>query len=250
MTDWQQFEALLSAAVGYVVLATSWIPLNFETLLSTAVGAFIGAYAAFALERRDRSEEQIRARATEGNLALLTLFQMFSVLRQFQKEVISTAPEPGGRWMKMKVTFPQPDERLGFDPSRLAFLFECENKNVLPEILLEERRYHLAITMINRRSHLMLEKVHPKLAQEGVQHGMNIAEEAIKAVIGPALAAEALQLTEGIVQNVNEDVASLKTSFDELRKQLAKLLPKENFIQVEFDMPAPSKRDVKNDAKP
>lgn len=140
------------------------MPLDLSALLSAFIGTFIGAYVAFRLEHNERALEQIRQRGTEGNLALLTLFQMFNLLRQFQKEVIATAPDRLGRWMSMKVTFPRSEKSLGFEASHLAFLLEYEDKNLLPEILIEERRFNLALEMINRRSHLMLEKIYPLLS--------------------------------------------------------------------------------------
>jgi hypothetical protein len=59
----------------------------------------------------------------------------------------------------------------------------------------------------------------------------------IERIFGPAIVNEADQLTEGIVDNVNEDVESIKRTFDKLRLALVKLLPGEKFIRVEFDMP-------------
>lgn len=234
---WMAFPDVLGSFFAAALAHTPNIGVNWDSLLSAFLGTFVGAYIAFRLEYRSRISEQRRTRATEGNLALLTLFQMFNELRQFQKEVIATAPEPRGRWMRMKVTFPQSPAMLKFDAKQLAFLLESENTNLLPEVLLEERRFQLAIEMINRRSHLMLEKIHPILAKAGLQHGEAVEDSQIRHLIGPALAAEADQLTEGIVQNVNEDVQSLKKTFDELRLQLVRLVRGEKFIRVEFDMP-------------
>jgi len=221
----------LRAAVTFV---------DWKNLLAAFVGTFVGAYVAFKLEQKTRALEQVRMRSTEGNLALLTLFQMFNELRQFQKEVIATVPERPGRWMTMKVTFPQSGSKLGFDASRLAFLLECEDKNLLPEVLLEARRFDLAIEMINRRSHLMLEKIFPALSAAGLrQEEKKVPEGLVTAILGPALSSEADSLTEQIITNVNEDVQSLKGIFDKLRLALVKLLPKQKFIRVDFDQPAP-----------
>ncbi|MGH8769683.1 MAG: hypothetical protein ACREV2_00665 [Burkholderiales bacterium] len=207
----------------------------FSELVSAAIGTFVGAYAAFALERGHRADEQKKLRAAEGNLAILTLFQMWNVLRQYQKEVIEPAPDHKGRWLAMKATLPQSAEHVGFDPVRLEFLFESENKNLLPQLLLEERRFQIALAMINRRSTLMLEKVFPALEAKGVKEGTNLEEGVARAMLGPSLAAEVVQTTESIVQNVNEDVESIKATYEELRKQLVLLLPSAKLIQLGFD---------------
>lgn len=207
----------------------------FGELVSAAVGTFVGACAAFALERRSRADERKKLQAADGNLAILTLFQMWNALRQYQKEVIELAPKHKGRWLVMKATLPQSVEHVGFDPSRLEFLFESENKNQLPQLLLEERRFQIALGMINRRSTLMLEKVFPTLAAQGIKEGMNLEEGVARAMLGPALAAEVIQTTEGIVTNVNENVESIKGTYEELRKQLVLLLPSAKFIKLGFD---------------
>lgn len=215
--------------------------MNWQDVLgalgSAFVGTFVGAYVAFRLERNARASEEVRQRATDGNLALLTLLQMFNNLRQFEEEIIGTAPDPAGRWLKMRVTFPQTGIDLRFDAPHLAFLLECDDTNLLQEVLLEERRFKLAIDMINRRSHLMLEKVHPKMAAAGIQRGQNIVEKHIQELLGPALSAEAEQLAEGIVVNVREDIQSLRQTFDKLRLALLALLPGQKFMKAEFPMP-------------
>jgi hypothetical protein len=210
---------------------------DLNALLAAFIGTFVGALVAFQLEHNARKQEKIEARTTEGNLALLTLFQMFNSLRQFQKEVIATAPHAPGRWLRMKVTFPQRDDDIGFDPARLAFLFEYDDKNLLPEVLMEEGRFKLAFDMINRRTHLMLERIHPTLSRAGLQHGQAVNDLILTQLLGPALVAEIDQLTESLVVNVNEDVKSLVDTFGKLRTALVRLLPGSKFIRVEFDMP-------------
>jgi hypothetical protein len=83
----------------------------------------------------------------------------------------------------------------------------------------------------------MLEKIYPVMSAAGLQPGQQVSEEALRRVLGPALWVEADQLTESIVANVNEDVQSVKDTFDKLRLALVKALPGQMFIRVEFDMP-------------
>lgn len=199
----------------------------------------MGAFLAFLLERRSRAHELMRQRATDGNLALLALHQMLNRMRQFQREVIATAPQRAGRWMKMKVTFPQEEEnKVELDPARLAFLLEHADKNLLPEMLLEADRVRIAVQMINRRSHLMLEKIYPALAAARIGQGQQVDEGELTRIIGPALHAEADQLTESIVSHVNDDVQSLRGTFGKLQAALIDLLPGENFIRVDFNSEA------------
>jgi hypothetical protein len=214
--------------------------MDWNTLISTVISTFVGAYVAFLLERRTRVAEETSARSTAGNLALLTLSQMLSQLRRFQEDFISSVPDRSGRWLKMRVTFPRSGSGLGFDVSRLEFLLESEDKNLLPELLLEEQRFQLVFEMINTRSHLMLEKVHPSLSAGGIHHGQEVDERAARSILGPALSAEADELTEQVVAHVNESVQSQRAMVDKLHRALVTLVPGQKFIRVDFDKPAPT----------
>lgn len=208
----------------------------FAELAATCAATFIGAYAAFKLEENSRRREKTKQQASEGNLALQTILLMWNKLRQYQVEAVETAPTGVGRWIRVKATLPHPADAadLRFDPARLDFLFECENKNILPQVLMEGAKFQLAITMINRRGHLMLETVYPKLSAAGVENGQSVTEADVRRILGSALWVEGEQLTEGLLKIINEDVASLRKTFDDLREQLLKRLPGEKFIKVNF----------------
>jgi hypothetical protein len=214
---------------------------SFAGELAAAVfGTFVGAFSAFKLEERSRALELRKRRASDGNLALLTVFQMWNIQRQYQKEVINPRRGHPAAWFSMMATVPQSVGDLAFNSANLEFLFECEDKNLLPGLLLEWRRFTLAMELINRRSDLILRKAYPRLEAAGVRDGEQLEIGMIKAILGNSIAAEAEQLGIGIITNVDENVISLQKTYDSLRSGLREVLPGEKLITVAFNVSSTS----------
>jgi hypothetical protein len=203
-------------------------------LILAFIGTFFGAFLAFALEQRDRTRERLSLRNADGNIALITLWQMWEILNQYKKEVIDTAPDDAGRWLNMSVTQPESHGNLGFDLAKLHFLLDGKDKNLLGKLLLEQRRFYSAIALINRRSELMLKEIWPRFPAAGIERGKQYDERAIKQVLGENNLIEARTLADGLTANITENLASFKVTFQQLRAQLHETMPKKKFINVDF----------------
>ena len=205
-------------------------------LILAVIGTFIGAYAAFALEKNSREAERTANKANEGNLANLTLFQIWNDLRQYQKEHIETLKgHPDAAWLELRATFPREVSPLEINANALAFLFEGKDKNLLPDILLEQIRYRMAIAMINRRTEKMIGLVYPRMEAIGMKPNEKIDSRVVAAALGPALTTEVKDLTSAIISHVNENLISLKITSEKLRKQLTELLPNQIILKIGFD---------------
>ena len=231
---WQYVEQMLWAFMTYLQAIIQVIAEHAREFLIVLLGTFVGAYVAFELERRARERQRLDSRAAEGNLALFTLVQMWEVLNQYKKDVIDKAPNDHGKWLNMPTTLPQSRESLAFDPAKLYFLFEGRNTNLLPQLVLEQRRFHMAVSMINERSELMLKTIWPRLSAAGIELGKQCDEKVVHQVVGTNNFIVARNLADSIVENVSEDVTSFRQTFEKLRTQLRELLPGRKFIKVDF----------------
>lgn len=202
--------------------------------LAAGIGTFVGAYVAFRLERSDRKRNEIAARAVQGNLALFTLLKMWEHLRQYANDVLENSPSDDSRWLNLKVTDPRPPDDLAFDPEKLAFLFEGENKNLLSELFLQQRRYRVSIGWINHHSELIRERIWPLLVAGGIKRGTQYDPRRIQEVVGDGLIMEARAVTDALVTSIPDNLISMKQTFHALRRQLAEVVPGEKFIRVQF----------------
>lgn len=235
------FEAISWTALAYVLSSLQNIATHSHELILAFIGTFGGAYIAFRLERRDRDRERLELRNAEGNLALFTLWQMWEVINQFKKEVIDVAPNNAGRWLNMATTPPRPLEALAFDIAKLHFLFEGKDKNVLGQLVLEERRFHSSIALIDQRTHLMLDVIWPLLGAAGIERGKQYDEKLIISIIKEDKLIKAQMLAESLTKQITANVGSFKNTFQQLRTQLREMLPDMKFINVDFqDSPAPN----------
>jgi hypothetical protein len=210
-------------------------PAHWGALFATALGAFVGAYAAFKLEHNARVAEEQNRRATEGNLALLTFMQMYDALGLYRGSVIEALPQDELKpWLSMRITYSLAYQRLAFDAARLHFLFDCKNPNILPDVLIEGRRFDLTMEMIETHRRLMQNKVHPILSNAGIAHGSALDESDWEMLLGPALSTEVREVTAGILANVPSSMEGIKRTFALLREQLRLLLRDQKLIQAEF----------------
>lgn len=215
-----------------------------QTGVGTLVGAAAGAYFAFRFERIKRRDEQAESNVAEGNNALFILGQMWNVLHQYQKEPIADHRDSPGKWISMPATVAQPSDGLAFKPTALGFLFQSSRPNILNDLLLEQRRFQLALALIKRRSRLLTDSTFPKVEQAGIMHGDNVEMGRLEQVVGANDTNQLRQLTDAIITNVDENVESFRVTFGNLREALTKQFPKKKFIRYSFDGEPPPNADA------
>ena len=202
-------------------------------LITAGIGTFIGAYVAFALEKNTRRLESIAKNVSTGNVAILTLFQYWNDIKQFQNEAIKPLLNQDTAWISMIATFQREESTLKIDSSALSFLFDGDDKNLMSEILLEEIRYKLMLSMINNRSKIMLEEVFPTMEKAGIKSAQKVDSRDIEKILGPALTTKIKDLTESIIEHVNENVISIENTAEKLKTQLKKMYPKSEIVGIQ-----------------
>jgi hypothetical protein len=205
--------------------------------LVTLVATFAGAWAAFRFQAHEKKTAETDPAVGAGNRAIFTVYALWNVLEQFRKEVMEPYRGRPDAWLNLAAhpAAPVGDDR--FDMGALQFLLERGQANVFAGVMLEERRFNLAIALIRSRSDLVLNAVFPKMAAAGFKVGQPQTLAAVEDALGEDISHQLKQITGAIYQNVDEDLASWRALYADLRKALQELFPKRKFVQVIFDEP-------------
>lgn len=218
--------------------------LNSEAIVSidlvintatTLAAAFAGAWAAFQFESRRRKQEIVEQQLAAANRALYTVYNLWNILFQFQKEVIDPVRGNPDVWLNMPATLPSSYGLTSFQANELAFLLQSHHANTYSNLLLEEQRFWIAIHQIEMRSSVVLNQVFPRLGAAGVPVGAALAEPQIEKIVGIDVVHKLKQITQGIIENVDENVKSLIVVHDALRNAVKDLYPKKKVIRIGFE---------------
>jgi hypothetical protein len=201
---------------------------------ATLIAAFAGAWAAFKFESRRRKQETIERQISATNRALYTIFNLWNVLRQFQKESIEPVRGNVDIWLNMNATLPTSYGLTSFQADELAFLLQTEHVNIYAELLLEEQRFWIAVRQIEMRSSIVLNEVFPKMAASSVPVGAKLTEHQIENIIGIDVQHKLKEITSGIIENIDENVKSLIETHDKLRAAMKSIYPKKKFVTILF----------------
>ncbi|WP_332747900.1 hypothetical protein [Hydrogenophaga sp.] len=208
---------------------------DFLAALVTLIASFAGAWAAFKFQAYEKNVVESDKAVGAGNRAIFTVYALWNVLEQFRKEVMDPYRGRPDAWLNLAAhpAAPVGDDR--FDMGGLQFLLERGQANVFAALMLEERRFNLAVDLIRSRSDLVLNTVFPRMAAAGFKVGQAQTLAAVEAALGEDISHKLKRITEAIYQNVDKDLASLRVLYVELRKALEELFPDRKFVQIIFD---------------
>jgi hypothetical protein len=209
--------------------------------LGTLAATFIGAWLAFRFAKSARDQTKADDNVTAGNLALFTLTTMWNQTRQHQKEVVVEYRNRADAWLNLPVSNPL-NEKLAFELKDLAFVAE-RAPNAFASLLMEQERFRLAAYMVEEHRRVALDQAWPKLAAAGISMNEAKPEDHVEDVLGPGITRQLKVITAGIINNFDENEASLKKAFVELRSALVKCYPERKFINFKFDSDADDTRE-------
>ena len=210
---------------------------DIVAILATLVAAFAGAWGAFLLESQRREREARDRNVGAGSRAIYTIFNLWNTLEQYRKEVLEPYRGRPDAWLNLAAN---PAIAIGehrFQAGDLQFLLQSKHAQTYAALFLEEQRFALAVQLIRVRSELVLQDVFPKMAAAGFAVGKNASQEDVEKALGVDLTHKLKEITSAIFKNVHEDLASLVGQHDELRAAIKQLYPKQNVLQVVFELP-------------
>jgi hypothetical protein len=208
----------------------------FTLYISTTVLAtFLGASAAFYLERRAKQKENNRASLASANRALFILSRQFGILNQVRNQVINPVRNDPGAWINMPAVLPKTHDDLRYDIGSLQFLLESGDPNLLTELLMEEDRFFEAIKTINERSRKHSNELQPKLAAMGIKEGTYYSSAAeLEKALGIDLIGSMKTLTKALTEHVDEGIDGLKAIHEKLTNMFSKLFPGQRILKIKF----------------
>jgi hypothetical protein len=211
------------------------VEFSIKSLISLAT-VFVGAWAAFELQNLRQEKQERKLHIAGANRALYTIYNMWNILLQYQKKIVDPYRGKSDAWLNMGAS-PSLETTYGltsFKADQLVFLLQTEHVNVFSIVLLEEQRFLMLIRLIEDRSSILLNHVHPKLGDANVRVGEPLRGDKIELLIGIDKVHILKKLTSGIVENIDENIKSLKYAHDELRKAMKTLYPKVKFLKANF----------------
>lgn len=209
---------------------------TFVELIANGVvtlgAAFLGAWAAFKLESNNRKKQIEDGDIAAGNRALFTLTQIWSRLRQYQKEMIDRYRTRDDAWLNLPAGMPIQDNGLMLDMNDLSFVLQSKPA-IFQLIFLEADRFRLAAEMINQRNELILSQVHPRLSAAGIRVGGAESPENMEAILTIGVVHQLKVYTAGIIKNVDEDLISSFEAYEKLRAALKEIYPNRKFLEFQ-----------------
>ncbi len=206
--------------------------------LVTLVASFAGAWAAFKFQAHEKKTAQAEKEIGAGNRAIFTVYALWNVLEQYRKEVLDPYRGRPDAWLNLAAHAAPPVKVDRFQSSDLQFLLERGQPSMFATLMLEEQRFNLAIDLIRSRSDLVLNAVFPKMAAAGFKVDKQQTLEDVENALGEDVCHKLKQITATIYQYVDEDLASLRGLYTELRQALQAMFPQRKFVQVVFDEPS------------
>jgi hypothetical protein len=172
-----------------------------------------------------------------SNRAIYGVYGFWNVLEQYRKEALEPLrARPDDAWLNLAAHPTPPSATDRFLTADLQFLLENGQPSIFAALMLEQQRFDLAMGLIAGRSRLILESVFPKMAVAGFAVGKSQDLADVESALGIDLCHQLQQMTAAIYQNVDEDLASLRKVYDDLRRGLVTIYPKRKFIQIVFEV--------------
>jgi hypothetical protein len=161
---------------------------------------------------------------------------MWNVLRQYQREQLDEWRGKPDAWLNLSgAALGQPP--ISFEAGEISFLLGTDQPNTMATLMLQERRFKLALGLIDQRSALILGNVMPRVGAAQVPPGTNLTEAVIVRVVGIDVVHKLKQYTDHIYRFVDTDVPDFEAAFRELRALGKRLYPKHKIIDVAFQLP-------------
>lgn len=234
------FVGILTLNLWYfsaLAIDKSMVPVRFEiivTLVSTAVGAFVGAYAAFRLQAHEKLSESRKGQKAALNTGLFILLMQLNAIRNIKKDIEPYRTEIARAFLMP--AFKHPDYvGLKQDAQSLSFLVELDYVDLLQEIHLEQIKFEQTLVSIERRNAFYETNIAPypstgRTAFEIWQYILTIK--------GSEVCDEAIRATKEIYLHLEESDKSLEKAFANLRKAAKELFRDEKFVSIPENAPS------------
>ena len=205
--------------------------------IATLLAAFSGAWFAYRLQDKQKAREQRATNISSANRALFTIFQQINTLRVFQDQIIDPVRNHSMRFIAMQPILEEKCAEINFNFPSLEFLLNTKQKQLLPELFIEQQRFFAAIKAINIRSELHIQ-AQPILEHAGIQEGVDYFGEELRKKLWEALGERRYKLleraTDQAVYHVDKTLVSLISVKGKMISTFKDLFPEGDFLNFEL----------------
>lgn len=203
-------------------------------LLASGLGAFFGAFFAFSFERSGKKNDQLIAELNQARSLILVLTKQLNVLVLIKTKELD--PERGhkDRDLILMPSDPGLNENFTILPTDVSFLLSKEKMEFAFNALIENDRFHAAISAIMARNEFHRKEFQPAIASIAVENNMLTREQAY-AKLGPLITGAAKTYTDQVYLHVDETVVSHKHCIEECLKHFHEIFPGYKFEYASFN---------------
>jgi hypothetical protein len=195
-------------------------------IIAALAGAFVGAGAAFLLQRRRENELKADAQYAAIIQAQHTLFFMWAILAEKKVKYLDRYRSDALGYRKLTL-YPLPQSQIGLDFKSLGFLFRPTSRRVISDCFNAERSYLSAIEILKLRNEI-LTQIHAlggtvKESETGESQAV-IPHDEIKDL-------KLSKATKLLYEAVDRGVLTCVSAFAGLRKAALEMFPNREFVE-------------------
>ena len=234
---------ILGVGAGWLIQGRHWdiFLTSYIPALATLLAAFFGAKYDFLFQNDKELKTEKSNNIIAANKAMFTLSRMANSLYIYQRDVINPQRNNEAAFLELRPTLDMEKELIKLDIEGLYFLLQTEDRNLLGELIIEEKRYRTTIDVINARSKTHLQEVQPVLEKAGFISNSTkiVTHENIEDILGNRLYCVIKQSTEDVIFHVDSTVKSLKQVADKFKDGVKNVYPDIKIIS--FVLPGQNK---------
>ncbi|HEY1138419.1 MAG TPA: hypothetical protein VGE64_13145 [Xanthomonadaceae bacterium] len=216
-----------------------WVQIVSESLV-TLLAAFGGAYFAFAIQSAKEAAKVRAIDAANGNSALFALATIADLLMNLRVDLDEELRRTEGVRELIRPMKPDPQILLEVNVESLSSVLKTEPA-LMAGVLFAQARVSSLFSVIRLRNDLHVEKVQDALViafnsiHEKMRNpSMQDLHDELVATLGPKLEHQNKDMSNEMVEGVDECLRRVLRVHAELRNYLKKTYGESKFIQIEF----------------
>ncbi|WP_329846917.1 hypothetical protein [Stenotrophomonas sepilia] len=222
--------------VGKIIIA--FLRTDYLSAIATLAAAFFGARFAFQFQQNEKTKELKELQIARANAALQRILRMVNIVGDYKVKVVDPVRHMGpAAAINMGSTLSEDVSREHFDVAELSFMVTKEEQEAVFDLWLEERRFHNLMQVIDRRSKLHHDEYQPVAEAKMLHERRDLTLPILRVEVGPRLIDGLESLTNFILRDVDDTLASMIAAKDRLRAALQLRFPGQKFLDFNLQMP-------------
>jgi hypothetical protein len=209
--------------------------------------AGLGALAAFSLGALATWRDRIHTRRSAGNLALIHLIEMYSILENVQRSLLVEGPREFARLsgalpsevQLVPIAAGLPEELARIQMTELGFLVDSRDPGIIQRMMAAERFFYAALELVRKHAeaHTEMEQ-RLAAATKGVPRASLTAEQWLR-FAGPELVTRLVHFVRSLRKDLPEATQTLLEVSLQLREALIYQFPNQTFLEFAVTAPTP-----------